>query len=37
MLLINQLKIIEEFLRDLDSKLTGSFIAKKKKLNQKRK
>ncbi len=35
MLLINQLKIIEEFLRDLDSKLTGSFIAKKKKLNQK--
>lgn len=35
MLLDNQLKIIEEFLRDLDSKLTGSFIAKKKRLNQK--
>lgn len=35
MLLNNQLKILEEFLRDFDIKLTGSFIAKKRGLNQK--
>jgi predicted nucleotidyltransferase len=35
MLLDNQIQIFEEFLRDYKSGLTGSFIAKKKKLNQK--
>ena len=35
MLLNNQIQIFEEFLRDFNAKLTGSFIAKKKKLNQK--
>lgn len=35
MLLNNQIQIFEEFLRDFDVKLTGSFIAKKKNLNQK--
>lgn len=35
MLLDNQIRIFEEFLRDLKEGLTGSFIAKKKKLNQK--
>ena len=35
MLLNNQVQIFEEFLRDFDARLTGSFIAKKKKLNQK--
>jgi len=35
MLLNNQIQIFEEFLRDFDAKLTGSFIAKKKNLNQK--
>ena len=35
MLLDNQIQIFEEFLRDFNAKLTGSFIAKKNKLNQK--
>src|SRR3989338_7251801 len=35
MLLNHQIKIFEEFLRDFNSELTGSFIAKKKGLNQK--
>ena len=35
MLLNNQILIFEEFLRDFNAELTGSFIAKKKKLNQK--
>ena len=35
MLLNNQVKVFEEFLRDFKAELTGSFIAKKKKLNQK--
>ena len=35
MLLKKQLLIFEEFLRDLSLQLTGSYIAKKKKLNQK--
>ena len=35
MLLNNQILIFEEFLRDFNSRLTGSFIAKKKNLNQK--
>ena len=35
MLLNNQILVFEEFLRDFNVKLTGSFIAKKKKLNQK--
>jgi len=35
MLLNGQIKIFEEFLRDFNVGLTGSFIAKKKKLNQK--
>ena len=35
MLLTSQIQVFEEFLRDFNLKLTGSFIAKKKKLNQK--
>jgi len=35
MLLNNQIRIFEEFLGDYTANLTGSFIAKKKKLNQK--
>ena len=35
MLLNNKIQVFEEFLRDFNLKLTGSFIAKKKKLNQK--
>lgn len=35
MLLNNQIWVFEEFLKDFNTKLTGSFIAKKKKLNQK--
>ncbi|MFH1641898.1 MAG: nucleotidyltransferase domain-containing protein [Nanoarchaeota archaeon] len=35
MLLDKQIKIFEEFLRDYRAQLTGSFIAKKKGLNQK--
>ncbi len=35
MLLNHQVKIFEEFLRDFKSELTGSFIARKKNLNQK--
>lgn len=35
MLLDKKIRIIEEFLRDYKSELTGSFIAKKRKLNQK--
>jgi predicted nucleotidyltransferase len=35
MLFNNQILIFEEFLRDFQAKITGSFIAKKKKLNQK--
>ena len=35
MLLNNQIQIFEEFLRDFKAGLTGSFIAKKKNLNQK--
>ena len=35
MLLDGQIKVFEEFLRDFNVGLTGSFIAKKKKLNQK--
>lgn len=35
MLLTTKIQIFEEFLRDFESKLTGSFIARKKKLNQK--
>jgi len=35
MLLHNQIKIFEEFLKDFNIKITGSFIAKEKKLNQK--
>lgn len=35
MLLTNQIRIFEEFLKDFNTKLTGSFIAKKKNLNQK--
>ena len=35
MLLSNQIKVFEEFLRDFKVEITGSFIAKKKKLNQK--
>jgi len=35
MLLNNQICVFEEFLSDFNAKLTGSFIAKKKNLNQK--
>ena len=35
MLLDNQIQVFEEFLRDFNIQLTGSFIAKKKNLNQK--
>ena len=35
MLLTNKIKVFEEFLRNFELKLTGSFIAKEKKLNQK--
>ena len=35
MLLNNQIQVFEEFLRDFNSELTGSFIAKKRNLNQK--
>ncbi len=35
MLLDNQINIFEEFLKDFNAKLTGSYIAKKKGLNQK--
>ena len=35
MLLDNQINIFEEFLKDFNAKITGSYIAKKKGLNQK--
>jgi len=35
MLLNNEIKVFEEFLGDFNAKITGSFIAKKNKLNQK--
>jgi predicted nucleotidyltransferase len=35
MLLNNQIQVFEEFLRDFRSELTGSFIAKKRGINQK--